>query len=48
MILFRMHNIKTKLEKEGFYVESYLTLMTPLGDLLRADLMEKYLSRQCC
>ena len=37
MILLRMHNIKTKLEQEGFSVESYLTLMTPLGDLLRAD-----------
>ena len=37
MILSRIHNIKTKLEQEGFSVESYLTLMAPLGDLLRAD-----------
>ena len=37
MILLRMHNIETKLEQAGFSVESYLTLMTPLGDLLRAD-----------
>ena len=37
MILLRIHNIKTKLEQEGFSVESYLTLMTPLGNLLRAD-----------
>ena len=37
MILLRIHNIKTKLEQEGFSVESYLTLMPTLGDLLRAD-----------
>ena len=37
MILLRIHNIKTKLEQEGFFVESYLTLMPTLGDLLRAD-----------
>ena len=37
MILLRIQNIKTKLEREGFSAESYLTLMTPLGDLLRAD-----------
>ena len=37
MILLRIHNIKTKLEQEGFSVESYLTLMASLGDLLRAD-----------
>ena len=37
MILSRTHNIETKLEQEGFSVESSLTLMTPLGDMLRAD-----------
>ena len=37
MIPLRIHIIKTKLEQGGFSVESYLTLMTPLGNLLRAD-----------
>ena len=37
MILLRIQNIKTKLEREGFSAESYSTLMAPLGDLLRAD-----------
>ena len=37
MIPLLIHIVKTKLEQEGFSVESYLTLMPTLGDLLRAD-----------